>query len=143
MNIGQQMQQALNPATNNPTAELRAIVARMQSDLKWYKEHHPDADTRKREDLIYQLNSVCRQLESYGALDAWSLIWKKLGEAKDQHQNADIALVYFPLKPTLPEYHESKQIVIDLCGYNLDPYAYDYCRGKFHTSWINEQEGRP
>jgi hypothetical protein len=73
----------------------------------------------------------------------WGRIWQKLMEAKDQHQNADIALVYFPLKPTLPEYHESTQIVIDLCGYNLDPYAYDYCRGKFYTSWINEQEGRP
>ena len=130
-------------AVKYPIQHLRAIVTEMKSNLNWYKQKNPDKSTTKRLQLIGELDAICRTLESCEPIEVWRTIWGKLGEARKEEFNADMALVYFPLKPELPPYHKGRQIVVDLCGYNLTPYEYDCCRGKFYASWINQQEGKP
>ena len=144
MNIGEMMQaaSAMKGGIDNPVTQLRKLIDGMKSGLSYYEKMNPEANTTKRRELIMRLELICQTLEQSGPLDVWNVIWEKLGEARREKFNADTALVYFPLKTILPRYNESKQVVIDLCGYNLEPYAYDYCRGKFFTSWLNEEEGR-
>ena len=121
---------------DNPTGELSAIVEQMTSDLKWYREKYPNANTTKKEELIIKLESIKDTLLMLEPLGAWAEIWRKLDEALLQNEDRDVALVYFPLKASLPpDWEDVKQIVVDLCGYNFtDPMAYDYCRSKFYTS---------
>ena len=145
MNIGKKMQaaSAMQEGVNNPVALLRKLIDGMRSNLCYYEKMNLNANTAKRREFIMQLELICQSFEQSGPLDVWTSIWEKLKEAKRDPFDGDIALVYFPLKSTLPRYSESKQVVIDACGYNLEPYAYDYCRGKFFTSWINGEEGQP
>lgn len=126
---------------DHPVQNLRSIIDQMRHDLQWYQSKYPEAKTEKKQQLIIQLDAICRSLEECEPIDVWRTIWGKLGEARRDKYNGDVALCYFPLKPVIPEYSESKQIVVDLCGYNLNPYEYDYCRGKYFTSWVNDQEG--
>ncbi|OAV72559.1 hypothetical protein Barb6_01002 [Bacteroidales bacterium Barb6] len=135
--------QTLSDGVDNPVQELRAFIAQEQSNLRWLQQNRPEVNSEKKWKDIVKLDAIYRALEAYEPLEIWRTIWEKMGEAKRDKYNGDIALVYFPLKPYLPPYHEARQIVIDLCGYNLNPYAYDYCKGKYFTSWLNEVEGKP
>jgi hypothetical protein len=99
----------------------------MQRQLNWVVKNKPEANTERKQALISELDAICRAYEKLAMCHVGG-IWQKLMEAKDQNSECRYSTCVLPLKPTLPEYHESTQIVIDLCGYNLDPYAYDYCR---------------
>lgn len=125
-----------------PVQRLRGIITGMVADLNWYQSKYPEKNTERRRQLIKDLDSVCRTLEACEPVEVWRMIWEKLGEARKEKYNGDIALVYFPLKPELPRYYEARQIVVDLCGYNLNPVEYDYGRSKFLTSCIDGWEDK-
>ena len=138
MSIGASMQESIakRDGIDNPIGELSAIVEQMNVDLKWYREKYPNANTSKKAELIQKLESIKDTLLLLEPLGVWRELWRKLDEARLQNEDRDVALVYFPLKSSLPpDWADVKQIVIDLCGYNFpDPMDYDYCRSKFYTS---------
>lgn len=140
-NIGKTMECALNENADNPIVLLRNLIEKDRSQLQWLSEHRPELDIEPKFAHLKQLDSICRTLESWPPIEPWITIWQKLGEAKREKFDADLALLYFPLKAILPTYYESKQVVVDLCGYDLDPRAYSltgYFGRQFFTSGIND-----
>lgn len=144
-NIGARIQSAIKSrqGINNPIGRFRAIVEQMDADLIQYKRKYPDSTTsiNKRTDLINELDEICRTLEQYEPIDVWRMIWDKLNLARLCDFDGDIALVYFPLKPNLPDYSEAKQIVIDLCGYDLkNPRDYEYHKGELFKEYNSNKQ---
>lgn len=133
----------LRDGVSTPATLLRKEIDLMRSELVWLEKNHPGVNTTKKWEHLHRLDIICQSLERSGPISVWKLIWERLGEAKRDNFSADIALVYFPLKSALPAYHASKQIVVDMCGYNLMPLEYDYCRGKLFARWLNDEEGQP
>jgi hypothetical protein len=127
---------------DNPIGQLRLIVDQMDVNLVQYKRKYPDSITsiNKRADLINALDEICRALEQCEPIDIWRLIWDKLNHARHHEFNGDMALVYFPLKPDLPDYATAKQIVIDLCGYSFEnPRGYEYNRGQLFQEYASNK----
>lgn len=142
MNIGEMMQATsiIQGKVNNPVGQLRNIIDGMKSSLSYFEKMNPSANTTKRWEIIFQLDTICQSLERSGPIEVWNIIWDKLGEAKRDPFDGDIARVIFPLKPNLPDYSFAKQVYIDCAGYDLpSPYAYDCVTGTcFVTSSIKE-----
>ena len=140
-NIGKTMERALNKNADNPIVLLRNLIEKDRNQLQWLSEHRPEVDLSAKHEHLERLDSICRILEIWPPIEPWITIWQKLGEAKREGFNGDLALLYFPLKAILPPYHESRQVVIDLCGYDLDPRVYSltgYFGRQFFTSGIND-----
>ena len=145
--LGLQMQRAeeMRSRAYNPVGRLRAIVERMISELKQAEAKAPLANFSRRWALIEELDAVCHELEGLRNLALCHFLDKKLAEAKREAFDGDVAVVYIPLKAELPdEYWEVRAIVIDACGYNLEPYAYKLlgeCGKGFFTSGIETEGG--
>lgn len=141
--IGEKMQSAIEEkkSVDNPIGKLRKIITQMESDLEWYRVKFPESNAAKKADLINQLDNICKTLEQYEPIDVWRMIWDKLNLARLCDFDGDIALVYFPLKPNLPDYSEAKQIVIDLCGYDLkNPRDYEYHKGELFKEYNSNKQ---
>lgn len=141
------MQQAyaMRSRAYNPVGQLRAIVERMIGELKQAEEKAPLANHSRRWALIGELDAICQALESLRSLTLCRFLDEKLAEAKRERFDGDVAVVYIPLKGELPdEYWQLRVIVIDACGYNMEPYAYQQlgtCGRRFFTSGIETEGG--
>lgn len=136
--IGEKMQSAITEkkGVDNPIGKLRKIITQMESDLNWYRANYPESNTAKKAELITQLDNICTTLEQCEPIDVWRVIWDKLNLARLHEFNGDLALVYFPLKPNLPDYATAKQVIIDLCGFNFsNPRDYEYGRGELFQEY--------
>lgn len=140
--IGQIIEAAMNAGdeVENPVMQLRSLIEHNRSKLRWLAVNKPDIDLSAKKEYLSKLDAICRRLEAQPPIEPWQIIWEKLGEAKREKFNGDLAVIYFPLKPQLPVYQDSRQVVIDLCGYNLNPYEYTFtgmlCR-QFFTSGVS------
>lgn len=145
--LGLQMQRAdeMRSRAYNPVGQLRAIIERMIGELKQAEEKAPLANYSRRWALISELDAVCQELEGLRNLTLCRFLDKKLAEAKRERFDGDVAVVYIPLKGILPdEYWQVRVIVIDACGYNLAPYAYQLlgkCGQEYFTSGIETEGG--
>jgi hypothetical protein len=106
------------------------------------RQKYHDSDTTKRRELIYRLSEVLRSLEQAEPLEVWQIIRKKLTEAKDQKFDGDIAAIYLPLKPSIPEPSIVNMVLIDGCGFDFDnPIEYNYLGIAGTTFVASEMEG--
>ena len=135
----------LGGSSATPPGRLRAIVERMIGELKQAEEKAPLANHSRRWALIGELDEICQDLEGLRNLALCRFLDEKLAEAKRELFDGDVAVVYIPLKGELPdEYWQVRVIVIDACGYNLAPYAYQLlgkCGQEFFTSGIETEGG--
>lgn len=139
ISMGGLMQQA--QTKSNPIQDLRVIVNDLTAQLKWYENKYPESDTTKRRELIYNLTEILRRLEQAEPLEVWQHIHRKLTEAKDQKFDGDVAVVYFPLKSTIPDPNGVNQVIIDGCGFNFDNlYQYSYL-GMLGKAFISSEMG--
>ena len=139
--IGNIIDEAMNAGNemDDPVVMLRNLIEEDRSKLCWLARNKPEIDLSAKREHLVKLDAICRKLEAQPPIEPWRIIWDKLGEAKREKINGDLALVYFPLKPQLPDYYQTKQVVIDLCGYNLDPREYSltgFFGKQFYTSGI-------
>lgn len=121
MGIGEQMQNRLTRSIEGDAIQrLRSLIGEDRKKLVWLSKNKPELDLTTKVEHLNEFDTICRELEGFRPLEPWRLIWEKLGEAVKDGFDGDLAVVYFPLKANMPEYYyDTKQVIIDLAGYNL------------------------
>lgn len=126
-NIGQLMAAAstLSEGIESPVQQLRLEIDLMRSELVWYENKHPEADTSKRRARLQRLELICRSLEGCEPVSLMPIIRDKLSEANREKFDPDCACVWLPLKPNVPDLLHARPAIIDLVGWDIIT-AYDY-----------------
>lgn len=127
-NIGEMMNAAsvLSESVGSPVQQLRKEIDIMRSEIMWFESKHPEIDTSKRRARLQRLELICRSLEKCEPIELMPVIRDKLAEARRQDFNPDCACVWLPLKPNVPDPAYAKPAILDLIGWNCNPYEYEY-----------------
>ncbi|RGP18263.1 hypothetical protein DXB27_02250 [Parabacteroides gordonii] len=117
----------LQEGVNSPVQQLRKEIDLMRSELTWYAQKYPDADTTKRWDRLHKLEIICQSIEACEPISLMKTIRTKLAEAKKHKFDPDCACVWIPLAPVVGDILHARPAIIDLVGWGVSsPYDYDH-----------------
>jgi hypothetical protein len=119
----------------SPTLALEQIVNKMSEDLRAYKARGTANEyvLQQKTELLKSLFEILQTIKRLEPLDVWAELSEKIADQCLMSEQADVALIYLPLKANIQPYANNKIGIIDMAGFNFEN-EYEYSlHGNIHA----------